>query len=169
MRPCAPTDSVAAPVRARTVEFRPRRRVCTEPTPARSGLRALLTLCASTVKDWRRSFWSAVLQHRFRFGWRDDFHVKRSRARKSAENLIQTRSLVCANNPGAQWTARPTDFLRLWADLARGHLSRRFSATGTLARLPTRQMTTAWTHEAMRPTIEVGMDIPRTLEQCVRN
>ena len=27
-----------------------------------------LTLCASTVKDWSRSFWSAVLQHRFRFG-----------------------------------------------------------------------------------------------------
>ena len=26
-----------------------------------------LTLYASGVKDWRRSFWSAVLQHRFRF------------------------------------------------------------------------------------------------------
>jgi hypothetical protein len=26
-----------------------------------------LTLYASAVKDWRRSFWSAVLQHRFRF------------------------------------------------------------------------------------------------------
>jgi|GEM_PF-7096234 len=42
-------------------------RVCTESTPARSGLRALPTLCAFAVKDWRRSFWSAVLQHRFRF------------------------------------------------------------------------------------------------------
>jgi len=30
------------------------------------------------VKDWRRNFWSAVLQHRFRFGWRDDFHVGQS-------------------------------------------------------------------------------------------
>ena len=27
-----------------------------------------LTLYASGVKDWSRSFWSAVLQHRFRFG-----------------------------------------------------------------------------------------------------
>jgi len=26
--------------------------------------------------------------------------------------------------PDAQWTARPTDSLRLWADLARGHLGR---------------------------------------------
>gem|GEM_PF-5573142 len=26
-----------------------------------------LTLHASGVKDWKRSFWSAVLQHRFRF------------------------------------------------------------------------------------------------------
>jgi len=26
-----------------------------------------LTLYASGVKDWSRSFWSAVLQHRFRF------------------------------------------------------------------------------------------------------
>jgi len=46
IRPCVHTDSVAAPVRARTVGFRPRRRVCTEPTPARSGLRARPTLCA---------------------------------------------------------------------------------------------------------------------------
>ena len=37
-----------------------------------------LTLYASGVKDWSRSFWSAVLQHRFRFGWRDDFHVGQS-------------------------------------------------------------------------------------------
>ena len=42
---------------------------------ARSGLRALPTLCASAVKDWSRSFWSAVLQHRFCFGSRADFHV----------------------------------------------------------------------------------------------
>ena len=42
---------------------------------ARSGLRALPTLCVSTVKNWKRSVWSAVLQHRFQFGWRDDFHV----------------------------------------------------------------------------------------------
>jgi len=48
------------------------------PTPARSGLRALPTLCASGVKDWRRSFWSAVLQHGSCFGWRDDFHVVQS-------------------------------------------------------------------------------------------
>ena len=34
-----------------------------------------LTLYASGVKDSRRSFWSAVLQHRFWFGLRDDFHV----------------------------------------------------------------------------------------------
>ena len=42
--------------------------------PAHAG-RALPTLCVSAVKDWSRSFWSAVLQHRFRFDWRDDFHV----------------------------------------------------------------------------------------------
>ena len=36
--------------------------------PAHNGLRALPTLCVSAAKDWRRSFWSAVLQHRFRFG-----------------------------------------------------------------------------------------------------
>jgi len=52
------------------------RKPCLHNLPrARSGLRALPTLCVSTVKDWRRSFWSAVLQHRFCFGWRDDFHV----------------------------------------------------------------------------------------------
>jgi len=70
--------TVPALVRARTAGFRPRRRVCTKPTPARSGLRALPTLYASAVKDWRRSFWSAVLQHRFRFDWRDDFRVVQS-------------------------------------------------------------------------------------------
>jgi len=31
------------------------------------------------VKDWSRSFWSAVLQHRFRFHRRDDFHLVQSR------------------------------------------------------------------------------------------
>ena len=41
------------------------------------------TLYASAVKDWRRSVWSAVLQHRFCFGWRDDFHV--------GQSLVQAR------------------------------------------------------------------------------
>ena len=30
------------------------------------------------VKDWSRSFWSAVLQHRFCFSCRDDLHVGQS-------------------------------------------------------------------------------------------
>jgi len=59
-----------------------------------------------------------------------------------------------ASGSGAQSTARPTKALRLCAfgqRLARGHLGRRSSTTGTVARLPTRQMVTARTHKAMRP------------------
>jgi len=71
---------VGALVRARKNKIQTLEAGSARPTaarPAHAG-RALPTLCISTVKDWRRSFWSAVLQHRFRFDWRDDFRVVQS-------------------------------------------------------------------------------------------
>ena len=59
--------NVAALVRARTVGFQPRNQVCINQPRRAVDCALYLTLYASGVKDWRRSFWSAVLQHRFRF------------------------------------------------------------------------------------------------------
>jgi len=65
----APTGQrlVAALVREQTTGFKPKDRVCTDPHRRAVDCAHYLTLYASAVKDLRRSFWSAVLQHRFRF------------------------------------------------------------------------------------------------------
>ena len=69
---------VAAPVRARKNEIHTYKSGLHDRARRAVDCAPYLTLYASGVKDWRRSFWSAVLQHRFRFDWRDDFHVGQS-------------------------------------------------------------------------------------------
>jgi len=63
-----------------------------------------LTLYASAVKDWSRSFWSAVLQHRFRFDWRDDFQAVQSVVQgnprfdtRPGRSLAIQRGICCAS------------------------------------------------------------------------
>jgi len=52
--------------------------------------------------------------------------ARRSRARKSAENKIQTpKSRVCTTNPGAQWTCAPYLALRLSASAVKRSRARK--------------------------------------------
>jgi len=75
--------AVAAPVRARKNKIQTRKLGPHDEPQRAVDCAPYLTLYASGVKDWRRNFWSAVLQHRFRFDWRDDFHV--------GQSLVQAR------------------------------------------------------------------------------
>ena len=81
---------VAAPVRARTAGFQPRSWVSTTHPGAQWTARPTNSLRLSVSA------------------------VKRSRARKGAENKIQTEKLhPHETDHGAQWAARPTGFVRL--------------------------------------------------------
>ena len=80
----APIDYrlVAALVRARKIRFKPKKLGLHNQPRRAVDCAPYLTLYASAMKDWSRSFWSAVLRHRSCFGWRDDFHV--------GQGLVQT-------------------------------------------------------------------------------
>ena len=63
-----------------------------------------LTLYASGVKDWSRSFWSAVLQHRFQSDLNADFHVGQ---RSMQVNTCTAPGSHKASHSNARFLLRP--------------------------------------------------------------